>query len=123
MAFQRTILLVDDTLSLLTLAKTILIKAGYRVLTAADGGEAIRVAKEYGKPVDLLITDLTMPTMGGHELAKELRWMQPDVQVLFMSGDEDRDLTSEADVSRAWMLPKPFTPEELETAVRKIFTT
>jgi two-component system, cell cycle sensor histidine kinase and response regulator CckA len=115
------ILLVDDTEPLRQLANRVLAKAGFQVVSAGDGEEALRLAKApTDKPFDLLITDLNMPGMSGRALALELRRLQPDLRVLFMSGTEEAvDLTIMADGVRNWWLSKPFNPEELVNLVRE----
>ena len=118
---QETILLVDDEKSLRKLGKRILSAAGYRVLEASDGAMALRVAAEEVGEIDLVLTDVEMPTLGGRGMVDELHEMSPGIRVLFMSGYTDNEIlrrgirTSETD-----FLQKPFTAESLCAAVRAV---
>lgn len=115
-----TILLVDDTEPLRKLAQLVLARAGFTVIPAGDGEEALRLAKSRPQPFDLLITDLTMPGIGGRQLAAELRRTHPALKVLFMSGTEESvDLTLIADGVRNWWLSKPFNPDDLVGMVKE----
>jgi CheY-like chemotaxis protein len=92
---------------------------GYRVLEAADGLEALKVAGTAGGGIDLLLTDVVMPRMGGHELADRLRGSLPGLRIVFMSGyvgdQAGKDaLSGEA----AAFLQKPFSPKALAGMVR-----
>jgi len=115
----ETILLVDDEKALRKLAKRILSQAGYRVLEAADGAQALRVAAEEVGEIDLVVTDVEMPTLGGRGMVDELHELSPGLRVLFMSGYTDNEIlrrgirTAETD-----FLQKPFTAESLRDAVR-----
>jgi two-component system, cell cycle sensor histidine kinase and response regulator CckA len=114
MSDKPAILLVDDTESLRKLAALVLTRAGHHIVQAEDGESALLKAKERGRPFDLLVTDLTMPGLGGRELAAELRKLHPALKVVFMSGSEEAaDLTMMADGVRTWWLSKPFNPEDL----------
>jgi two-component system cell cycle sensor histidine kinase/response regulator CckA len=112
------VLLVEDEEALRRLVEKTLASQGYRVLTAPDGLAALDVASADGGAIDLLLTDVVMPRMGGKQLAQRLTQLRPDVRVLFMSGyTEDvfvRQSIVEAGVA---FLPKPFTAEELTRAV------
>jgi len=81
-----TVLLVDDDDDVRRVTDRILRNAGYRVLLATSGDEALAVARENAGTIDLLLTDVVMPGMSGRELARELCTEQPAIQVLFMSG-------------------------------------
>ncbi|HEX7089334.1 MAG TPA: PAS domain S-box protein [Longimicrobiales bacterium] len=118
---DETILLVEDEAAVRTLARQILERKGYRVITAQHGGEALRVARECADPVDLLLTDLVMPHMDGRELAQQLTAIWPGLRVLFMSG-----YTGDTIVRRGLFDPdvafleKPFTPAALARKVREL---
>ena len=90
---QETILLVEDDASLLNMTRNMLERRGYCVLPAGSPGEALRLAAEHPGEVDLLMTDVIMPEMGGRELADKLRADQPTLKCLFMSGHTDEILT------------------------------
>jgi PAS domain S-box-containing protein len=114
-----TILLVEDAAPVRTLASRVLTDAGYTVLEAASGAEALEVAARAGA-IDLLLTDVVMPGMDGTELARRLRAQRPEVPVVLMSGytgeEVDRRLAIE---ESAAFLQKPVAPEELLRATRE----
>lgn len=108
-----TILLVDDNADILGLAKRLLEIAGYGVITASDGREGLRFYMEHQSRIVLLLTDVTMPNMGGLELAEHLLGMDAKLPVVFMSGDArsaHRGLEC---------LAKPFRPDELIEVVNR----
>jgi CheY-like chemotaxis protein len=74
---MATILLVDDEPDIRSLVRDVLGPQGYRILEAGNADEALRVAQEHGKPIDLLLTDVVMPGMHGHELAAQLLVQRP----------------------------------------------
>ena len=118
----ETVLLVENEDSVRGLVRHILDIQGYRVLEAANGVEALHVAERFDpNEIDILITDLVMPEMGGKEVSEQLLRMCPDLKVLFMSGYyEDtiflRGLLNTGDT----LLRKPFTREDLSQVVRKV---
>ena len=92
------------------------------MLEAADGQEAVQVYERYNGTIDLLLTDVIMPVMGGRELARSLRERQPDLTVLYVSGYIDEvAFRDEGTESGASFLAKPFTPDELAAKLRSIF--
>jgi CheY-like chemotaxis protein len=91
----------------------------YQVLTASDGLEALRLHPE-AQEVDLLITDIVMPNLGGHELARRLRLAQPDLKILFTSGHTGDKIAPASDVQGTGFLQKPYRPDVLATKVRKM---
>jgi signal transduction histidine kinase/CheY-like chemotaxis protein len=116
----ETVLVVEDELAVLDLACRVLKSAGYSVLTAKSGLEALEIVRGHSGPIDLLLTDVVMPRMAGPELARRFRALRPGSRVLYMSG-----YTGEA-VGRQGVLPegvqlleKPFTPDVLTARVRK----
>jgi two-component system cell cycle sensor histidine kinase/response regulator CckA len=118
---SETILLAEDSEPLRELICTILRNQGYTVLDARDGAEALRIANRQSDPIHLLIADVIMPGMGGHELSENLRSLRRDLKVLYVSGYTDdtifRHGMSDASVT---ILPKPFTPRELSRKVRAV---
>jgi CheY-like chemotaxis protein len=86
------------------------------VLEAGNGEEAWRILHEDGTGVDLVLTDIVMPRMGGHELARRLEASHPELPVLFMSGYSDETTINPALAGR--LVTKPFSPRELTDAVR-----
>jgi CheY-like chemotaxis protein len=117
----ETVLLVEDEEPLRRLGERLLRAQGYTVITAADGGEALAAAGRYGKPVDLLLTDLVMPGMSGRELALELERRKLALRTLYMSG-----YTDEAIVKHGVLEPgiafiyKPFTADALYGKLREV---
>lgn len=116
-----TILLVEDDAAVRTVAQRALSRYGYRVLTAAGGDEALRMAEEHGDRIRLLLTDIMMPGMNGVEVAAGVTRILPDVRVFFMSGYADQDLVRQGLLKPGThFLQKPFTPRELATRVGEI---
>jgi CheY-like chemotaxis protein len=117
-----TILLVDDEPPLLALVGTMLSRAGYQVLEASDGGEALRISAEHPEPIRLLLTDILMPEMNGYELAEHLKTARPEAKVLYMSGYTDQILlrSTGRSLGEAALLRKPFTQYKLITKVAEL---
>jgi two-component system cell cycle sensor histidine kinase/response regulator CckA len=120
MAGDATILAVDDDRSVLGLLNDTLASAGYRVLTADSGWNAVEVYQNSPKPIHLLLTDVIMPDLTGPVLAERLRAQQPDLQVLFISGFHDADLVQRfVSLKGFTLLPKPFTVGALLRVVQE----
>lgn len=116
---EGTILLAEDEPALRMLVQEVLGRAGYRVLAAEDGEEALAVSRGHGGTVDLLVTDIVMPKVGGRELAVRLLAERPGVRVLFMSGyPNDSRGVGELPGSTGDLLRKPFSLRELVERVR-----
>jgi CheY-like chemotaxis protein len=116
---SETILLVEDQAELRMLAKKILSQKGYRVLEAADGAIALRVAAAHVGEIDLVVTDVAMPNLGGRGLVEELRELSPSIRVLFMSGYPKEDVfPAKGSGDPIPYLQKPFTGELLFSEVR-----
>jgi two-component system, cell cycle sensor histidine kinase and response regulator CckA len=116
---RETLLLVEDEELVLVLAARTLSSRGYRVLTASDGEEALRLASEFPEPIDLLVTDVIMPKLGGSEVAQRLLQQRPDVLVLFTSGYTDDAIVHHGVLDDGVnFLQKPYRPEELARRVR-----
>ncbi len=115
----ETILLVEDEAAVRTLAKRILAQKGYRVLDASDGAIALRVAAAHVGEIDLVLTDVAMPNLGGRGMVEELRELSPGMRVLFMSGYPKEEIFPQKGASsRVAYLQKPFTSETLLSQVR-----
>jgi len=112
-SWEATILVVEDEKALLSVTQRILEDAGYRVLTAANGPEALAAVAADGEPVDLLLSDVVMPQMLGPELARLLHERKPSIRVLFMSGFAQPVLGEEMAMGTVEMIEKPFTGHAL----------
>jgi CheY-like chemotaxis protein len=111
---SASVLVVDDEGLVLTMAETILSDFGFKVLTAASGQKALNILNQPGTKVDLVITDLVMPGMGGRELMERIRQLDPNLPVMPTSGyvmPEDKKIS-------AGYLQKPFTSTELLLKVK-----
>ncbi|HET8654184.1 MAG TPA: ATP-binding protein [Longimicrobiaceae bacterium] len=117
----ETVLLAEDDQAVRTLARQILTRRGYRVIEASDGWEAIRLCDAHPGRVDLLLTDVVMPGLGGRELAERLRRRRPELAVLYMSGYPDEELARHGLHERGVaLLQKPFGPTALADRVREM---
>jgi len=117
----ETILVVEDEPSVRTLVRDELRKLGYRVLEAKSGIEACLLATQQAGSLQLLLTDVVMPGMGGRELAQHLSAIKPDLRTLFMSGyTDDVGIMAGQEEGTTSFLQKPFTPEVLAHAVRNL---
>jgi two-component system cell cycle sensor histidine kinase/response regulator CckA len=115
-----TILVVEDEPAVRTIVTTSLRRKGHRVLQAASADEALQVASAQTEPIDLLLTDANMPGMNGIDLARTLAAERPDMLIVIMSGfTEDTLRLRDAGVA-AVMLPKPFSPSELQRTIAEI---
>jgi two-component system cell cycle sensor histidine kinase/response regulator CckA len=117
----ETILLVEDDVALRQLVLSLLLRLGYKVLEAASGAQAVKIAKKLGSKIDLLLTDVVMPGMSGPHLVEEIAAIQPEMKVLFMSGYPEPACadgeTLEADQP---LLRKPFKQPELARMIREV---
>jgi signal transduction histidine kinase len=117
---HETILLVEDEADVRRLMRNVLEDYGYTVLEAKDGVDALRVAQTK-QPLDLVLTDIVMPELGGGELVRQLRARRSNVKVLYMSGYPADALASSDELEPgANLLQKPFTPEQLAWSVRRV---
>lgn len=116
---QPTILLVEDDGTLRATIRRALLQAGFEVLDAAGGAEALVVNETHPEKIHLLITDVVMPDVSGRELASRLRGLRPGLKVLYMSGYNSDSIRASGGLgaSEAY-LQKPFTPSALVGAVR-----
>ncbi len=117
---HETVLVVEDDTRLRELVFNTLSKSGYRILTAVDGVDAIRVAEAHDGPIDALLTDVVMPHASGPEVASAIRDRHPDVRVLFMSGyTDDAVLRHGLLRSEVAFIQKPYTPTVLARRLRE----
>jgi len=115
---SETILVVEDDPSVRTFAARLLRRQGYTVLTASDGAEALRVARDHSQPIDLLLTDLVLPKLSGKIVAEQLRARWPNLSVIIMSGYPDAIVASYGPFGTMRFLPKPCSHEILVNTVR-----
>jgi CheY-like chemotaxis protein len=117
---SATILLAEDEDFIRRLTCRILEARGFKVLVAASGAEALEIANRNMEQIDLLLTDVVMPGLGGAELAVALRRSRPDLPVLYMSGYAFEALDLEELGDRECYLPKPFTSDVLLQEIGKL---
>jgi CheY-like chemotaxis protein len=118
---NETVLIVEDDEPVRNLAARILEKQGYTVLKAHRVHEAIRFCKERKEPIHLLLTDVVMPEMSGHELVKNLIQMRQDFKILYMSGYTDDAIVHHGVLDRGVnFIQKPFALEGLARKVREV---
>ena len=116
----ETILLAEDDAAVRQLVNVTLKEAGFNVLAASDGFEALEAEENHPEPIDLLLTDVVMPNLSGFDLAKIMRKTRPNLQVVFMSGYPSRgDLKAVEVPEDATFLQKPVNPPALIYEVRK----
>jgi PAS domain S-box-containing protein len=116
---DETILMVEDEDDLRQITARILTRAGYHVLAAAGGAQAIRLAQTHPGPIHLLLTDVIMPKMMGNEVAIQVKQHRPDIPVLYMSGYAEPVLTENGTLpDGVTIIEKPFTSHELLHGVR-----
>ena len=118
---DETVLVVEDERSVQGVIERVLSGNGYRVLLACEGSEALRVSEEYEGTIDLLVTDLVMPEMGGREVARRLEAARPGLRVLYMSGYTENAISHHGvlDPGLAF-LQKPFLSDALLRKVREV---
>ena len=117
----ETILLAEDAAPVRSVAREVLRRHGYRVLTAADGRTALELADTHPGTIDLLITDVIMPELSGRQLADRLVERLPQLKVLFVSGYTDDAIVRHGILEPGIaFLQKPFSPESLARKVREV---
>lgn len=125
-AYQRgceTVLYVEDEDAVRQPACTFLTRCGYKVLQAANGEDAIRIAQAYDGDIQIMITDVVMPGMSGSRLAEHLCQLRPQIKVLYVSGYANPTLLQHGvDDVQAVFLQKPFTLKMLAWKVRQVIT-
>ena len=112
---QTVILIVDDEVIVRNIVQRILTQAGFAVLAAADGLEALELFETFPDTIDVLLTDIDMPRLDGFQLAKRIRLDKPNVKIVFMSGKLD----TVTGTMLEHFVSKPFGPTALVDAVRK----
>jgi CheY-like chemotaxis protein len=118
---METVLLVEDDPDVQAALLRILGEAGYEVLVAFDGAQALVIVARMEFPPDLLLTDLIMPRMGGRELASQLQFMFPTLRVIYTSGyTQDEALYDDAAAGRLTFVQKPFKANDVLRTVRTV---
>jgi CheY-like chemotaxis protein len=118
---RGTVLLVEDEPAVRSLTRQVLQEQGYTVLEAPGGAEALDLASRHGGPINLLLTDLSMPEMSGFEVAHRVLDRRPETRVLFMSGyaEECAQFSEPIRGRRPRFLAKPFRLADLLRQVRE----
>ncbi|HEX8872497.1 MAG TPA: ATP-binding protein [Candidatus Acidoferrum sp.] len=114
---RKTVLVVEDEREVRELACEFLKTAGYSVLTAEDGSEALEIVERLNKSIHVVLTDIVMPKMRGPELARRLTTVYPHVKVVYMTGYLGQDGEAEQYVQGACFLQKPFSRESVVAQV------
>jgi two-component system, cell cycle sensor histidine kinase and response regulator CckA len=117
---SETILLVEDEDSVRQLVRETLESRGYRVLEAANGDAALALASTHSDTIHLLITDVVMPGLSGHELVQQLLPARPKIKVLYLSGYAQEAFATPSAEAPKTFLQKPFTLQSLTRKVREI---
>jgi CheY-like chemotaxis protein len=118
---NETLLLVEDEAAVRSSARRLLERHGYQVVEARHGRDALRILEDGERTIDLVITDLVMPEMGGREMVERVRARHPAMKVLFMSGYSERAVTSDGTMpAGTGFVEKPFTVEQLIRRTREI---
>jgi two-component system, cell cycle sensor histidine kinase and response regulator CckA len=116
--YEKTILVVDDDPAILQFISNFL-EQDYNVLTAASGQEALQVAKDCRRDLDLLLSDFEMPGMSGIQLATQLAVAAPNIKILLMSGFTGGTLV----LNEGWhFMAKPFVPSQMTTLIRGLIS-
>jgi len=113
------ILLVEDEDPVRMVAERSLTRQGYEVTSARDGEEGLALVEEGGQ-FDIVVSDVVMPSLDGPAMAREIRRLQPNLPVLFMSGYAEEQLRKEIGLSNAWFMPKPFSVQQLSEKVGEV---
>jgi signal transduction histidine kinase/ActR/RegA family two-component response regulator len=116
-ARRKTVLVVEDEREVRELACEFLKSAGYSVLTAEDGAEALETAARLGKSIHVVLTDIVMPKMRGPALAKQLKSLLPHVKIIYMTGYLEQNGSATDFLQDAFFLQKPFSRETVVAQV------
>jgi signal transduction histidine kinase len=117
----ETVMVVEDEEIVRQLVCDVLEEAGYNVLCAADGIEALKMAAEFDGTIHLLVTDVIMPRMNGPELATKLSVARPGIRILYVTGYSDNDIGDHGRLDTSIeLLQKPFTPQTLARKIREV---
>ena len=118
---HETVLVVEDTKDLREMIREVLEERGYTVLAASDGEQALALVGERTGPIELLLTDVVMPKLGGAGLARRVAELRPEIRVLYMSGYSNGAVSRQGVLTPGvTLLEKPFTGDALARAVRQV---
>ena len=117
---EERVLVVDDEPAVRRLLARILRSRGYDVFETEDGHSALAFMSTANRQMDLVVTDIVMPSMSGVRLAEQIRNQWPSVKILFVSGFPSNDAIPASELGPTPLLGKPFTPDEIETKVREL---
>ena len=117
---SETVLLAEDEQAVRDFARQSLEAKGYKVITAKNGEEALHIFERGDPRVEILVSDVVMPDMGGRELASRLRQSRPDLPVLYVSGYAEQSGEQQLRGSGVDFLSKPFSPSELARKIRRL---
>jgi PAS domain S-box-containing protein len=118
---SETVLLVEDEQPLRQLIHQVLVTMGCTVLEASSGDDAVRIASEKDRDIDIVLTDVIMPHMNGFELARRIGEVRPDIKVLYMSGYSDEMIARhDRTVGQPSFIQKPFKPEDLRAKIQEL---
>lgn len=116
---DEVILVVEDAETIRKMVCAMLSQSGYRCLEACDGEEALQIVERAPDPIDLVLTDVVMPKVGGPELARRLAAIRPGLRIVFMSGYSEDPIVRTIEHSPSIFLAKPFTAAALMEKVRQ----
>jgi signal transduction histidine kinase/ActR/RegA family two-component response regulator len=109
-----TVLVVEDERNMLSLLEKVLLKQGYRVLTASDGEKALEVYQQRNGTIDVVLLDIGLPKMAGEEVLQKMKQQNPNVKVVIASGYLDPELKARMDRAGVqYFLPKPYLPDKV----------
>jgi DNA-binding NtrC family response regulator len=118
---METILVVDDEEMIKDLARDILARYGYKVLTAGDGEEAVEVYRQHKKEIAVVVLDIMLPDVGGREVFRRIREIDPEAQVIIASGyNQERDATDLLKEGALKFVQKPYRIDSLVGAVGEV---
>jgi len=114
------VLFVEDEGFLREMAGGVMESAGHRVLKARDAAEAMELFQRYHEIIDVLLTDVVLPGKNGQELAWEMRTLEPDLKVMFISGYAENAIARQPLGERTLYLPKPFSAQSLLKKIEQV---
>ena len=113
------VLVAEDDVLVRNVINAVLSRAGYNVLLAADGEEALKISRSYSGPINLLLSDVVMPRLDGVQLANFIRQERPETKALLVSGKMSSEIAE--DNTPFSFLRKPFLPAQLTAKIDEIF--